>query len=97
MGMQQRPQKLPNPKIMRQKTLEQYGKALKVLRESLDNAKNTLENEDYGSYDATAVVNLGLIFFQLSIAKEQGLAKVKQLEEYIKAQKAHLKKPQLAG
>jgi len=90
MGMQQRrPQKLPDPKEMEKKTLDQYKKALKMLRDSLYNAKNTLENEEYGSYDATAVVNLGLIFFQLGIDKEQGLAKVKSLEEYIKFMKKH--------
>jgi len=97
MGMQQRPQKLPDPKEMRQKNMEQYNKANRLLRESLDDAKVILRDGNYGSHDATAVVNLGLILFQIEMAKEQGQAKVKQLEEYIKAQKAHLKKPQLAG
>jgi len=85
MGMSQRPpQKLPDPKEMKKQTLEQYNKATNMLIQSLDKAKIALKNRNYGSYDATAVVNLALILFQLEMAKEQGLAKVKQLEEYLK-------------
>lgn len=92
MDRRQRPppepqRQLPDPKEMKKRTLEQYAKTKEILIGSLSRAKLMLKDGDYGVYDATSVINLGLVLFQLEMGKEQGLAKVKQVEEMLKLSK----------
>ena len=81
-----RQQQMPDPKKIRESITTQCKRAKILLAEAFKEAKDILKNGGV-VYDATAVVNLAVILFQISMSKEQGLMKAKQIEEVIKQQK----------